>query len=203
MVKLALGVFVTAFALIWGGMYLSRPDRSIPPYSVGSQEGTAIAVHVPGWTSDAEIETLIARFRKVGRETGDFGPMKFRPTTPDDPLGRYRSLRVYIFTHDAWAEPDILHKYLEALNGLSEDRSMKDSFENAVRGFYRVEDGLEEGRIGSLLTEESAATAAFVHTLFKGPVTAPISGEASPESEIARPAPAPLPSPTTSATPGL
>ncbi len=68
LVKLALGVFFGSFALIWGGMFLSRPDRSIPPYSIGSQEGTVVAVHVPGWTSDAAIETLIERFRKVGRE---------------------------------------------------------------------------------------------------------------------------------------
>ena len=80
-VKLALMVFFGSFALIWGGMYLSRPDRSIPPYSIGSQEGTAVSVHVPAWTSDTEIETLIERFHKVGRETRNFGPMKIRPTT--------------------------------------------------------------------------------------------------------------------------
>ncbi|MGH7474628.1 MAG: hypothetical protein ACREJW_11865, partial [Candidatus Methylomirabilales bacterium] len=39
-VKLGLGVFVSSFILIGVGMFLSRPDRSIPPYSVGSQEGT-------------------------------------------------------------------------------------------------------------------------------------------------------------------
>ena len=49
-VKLALMVFFGSFALIWGGMYLSRPDRSIPPYSIGSQEDTAVSVHVPAWT---------------------------------------------------------------------------------------------------------------------------------------------------------
>ena len=58
-VKLGLGVLVGSFSLIWGGMYLTRPDRSIPPYSVGSQEGTAVAVHVPDGTSDHGIETLI------------------------------------------------------------------------------------------------------------------------------------------------
>ena len=79
-VKLALMVFFGSFALIWGGMYLSRPDRSIPPYSIGSQEGTAVAVHVPAWTSDTETETLIERFRKIGRETRNFGPMKISPT---------------------------------------------------------------------------------------------------------------------------
>ena len=106
-VKLALMVFFGSFGLIWGGMYLSRPDRSIPPYSIGSQEGTAVSVHVPGWTSDTEIETLIERFRKVGRETRNFGPMKVRPTTPDDPAGRYRRITIYIFTHDDWAEAAI------------------------------------------------------------------------------------------------
>ena len=30
-VKLALGVVVMSFTMIWGGMYLSRPDRTIPP----------------------------------------------------------------------------------------------------------------------------------------------------------------------------
>src|SRR6478736_4391330 len=99
-VKLALMVFFGSFALIWGGMYLSRPDRSIPPYSIGSQEETAVAIHVPYWTSDGEIETLIERFRKVGHETRNFGTMKVRPTTPDDPNGRYRRLIIYIFSLD-------------------------------------------------------------------------------------------------------
>src|SRR5215510_16585432 len=82
-VKLALMVFFGSFGLIWGGMYLSRPDRSIPPYSIGSQEGSTVAVHVPPYTSDTEIETLVERFRKVGRESRNFGIMKIRPTTPD------------------------------------------------------------------------------------------------------------------------
>lgn len=47
-VKLGLGVFVGSFVLISVGMFLSRPDRSIPPYSVGSQEGTAVATCRPG-----------------------------------------------------------------------------------------------------------------------------------------------------------
>ena len=38
-VKLALGVFFGFFILIGIGMFLTRPDRSIPPYSIGSQEG--------------------------------------------------------------------------------------------------------------------------------------------------------------------
>src|SRR5512138_2276207 len=84
-VKLGLGVLVGSFSLIWGGMYLTRPDRSIPPYSVGSQEGTAVAVHVPDGTSDPGIETLIERFRKIGRKSRKFEPMKINPTTPDRP----------------------------------------------------------------------------------------------------------------------
>lgn len=167
-VKLALGVFVGSFALIWGGMFLSRPDRSIPPYSIGSQEGTAVAVHVPPWTSDTEIETLIERFRKVGRETRNFGPMKIRPTTPGDPQGRYRRINIYIFTHDAWTDPDILHKYLTG-----EDRAVSEGFEKAVRGFYRLEDNEEEGRIGPLLHgKDTLGTAAYARELFKGSITA-------------------------------
>ncbi|MFM8551962.1 MAG: hypothetical protein ACKOCD_06580 [Nitrospiraceae bacterium] len=167
LVKLALGVLFTAFALIWGGMFLSRPDRSIPPYSIGSQEETAVAIHVPGWTSDPEIETLIERFRKVGRETHDFGKMKVRPTTPDDPAGRYRRITMYIFTHDSWAEPEILHKYLAG-----EDRALHEAFENAVRGLYRLEGDEEEGRIGPSLTgKDTAATAAYSRVLFKGSIT--------------------------------
>jgi hypothetical protein len=162
-VKLALMVFFGSFALIWGGMYLSRPDRSIPPYSIGSQEDTAVAVHVPPWTSDTEIETLIERFRKVGHETRNFGAMKIRPTTPDDPRGRYRRMTIYIFTHDAWAEADILHKYLAG-----EDREVRDGFRRALRGLYRLTETEAEGRIGPLVEgPDSAATAAYSRQLFK------------------------------------
>ncbi|MEE9172791.1 MAG: hypothetical protein V3U41_07790, partial [candidate division NC10 bacterium] len=55
-VRFGLGVFIGSFVLIFVGMVLVRPDRSIPPYSVGSQEGTMVAIHVPSRTSDAEIE---------------------------------------------------------------------------------------------------------------------------------------------------
>jgi hypothetical protein len=165
-VKLALMVFFGSFALIWGGMYLSRPDRSIPPYSIGSQEGTAVAVHVPAWTSDTEIETLIERFRKIGRETRNFGPMKIRPTTPEDSSGRYQRITIYIFTHDAWAEAPILHKFLTG-----EDRDVRDGFRRALRGFYQLTEREEEGRIGPMVDgPDSAATAAYSRQLFKEPV---------------------------------
>ena len=62
-VKLALGVLIGSFTLIWGGMYLSRPDRSIPPYTIGSQVGYIVAAHVPSDTTDLGIETLLKRFR--------------------------------------------------------------------------------------------------------------------------------------------
>ncbi len=89
-VKLGLGVFVGSFVLIWGGMFLTRPDRTIPPYSIGSQEGTAVAVHVPSWTSDTGIETLIHRFQKVAREGREFGLMK--PTAYFVNCGRARTV---------------------------------------------------------------------------------------------------------------
>ena len=165
-VKLALMVFFGSFALIWGGMYLSRPDRSIPPYSIGAQEGTAVAVHVPAWTSDTEIETLIERFRKIGRETRNFGPMKIRPTTPEDSSGRYQRITIYIFTHDAWAEAPILHRFLTG-----EDRDVRDGFRRALRGFYQLTEREEEGRIGPMVDgPDSAATAAYSRQLFKEPV---------------------------------
>ena len=167
-VKLALGVLVGSFALIWGGMFLSRPDRSIPPYSIGSQQGAVVAVHVPAWTSDSEIETLIGRFRKIGRESRNFGSMKIQPTTPGDPAGRYRHITIYIFTHEAWAEPDILRRYVEG-----DDRSVAEGFEKALRGFYRLDGLEEEGRIGPLVRgPDTAATAAYSRALFKGSIGA-------------------------------
>ena len=192
-VKLGLSVLVGSFALIWGGMFLTRPDRSIPPYSVGSQERTAVAVHVPGWTSDAAIETLIGRFRKIGRETRDFGKMKIQPTTPGDARGRYSRITIYIFTDNAWAEPEMLHRYLEPSFGTSDQRAMKESFEKAVRGFYRLDEIEEEGRIGPLLGgKDSAGTAAYSRELFKGQV---VAGES--------PAPARSPAPAGSGDRGL
>jgi hypothetical protein len=168
-VKLALSVFVGSFVLIWGGMYLSRPDRSIPPYSIGSQEGTAVSIHVPAWTSDGEIQTLIERFHKVGRDTRNFGPMKIRPTTPDDPSTRYRRITIYIFTHDAWAEAPILHKFLTG-----EDQEVRDGFKRALRGLYRLTETEEEGRIGPMVEgPDSAATAAYARQLFKDAVRQP------------------------------
>ncbi len=165
-VKMALGVLFGSFALIWGGMFLSRPDRSIPPYSIGSQERTVVAVHVPSWTSDTEIETLIERFRKVGAENRNFGSMKIQPTTLDDPKGRYQHIAIYIFTDEGWTEPEVLHKYVTG-----EDATVRDGFEGSVRGLYRLDEQEEEGRIGPVRRgKDSAATAAYSRQLFKGTV---------------------------------
>ena len=165
-VKMALGVLFGSFALIWGGMFLSRPDRSIPPYSIGSQERTVVAVHVPSWTSDTEIETLIERFRKVGAESRNFGSMKIQPTTLDDPKGRYQHIAIYIFTDEGWTEPEVLHKYVTG-----DDATVRDGFEGSVRGLYRLDEQEEEGRIGPVRRgKDSAATAAYSRQLFKGTV---------------------------------
>ena len=175
-VKMALGVLIGSFALIWGGMYLSRPDRSIPPYTIGSQEETAVAIHVPDETSDEEIEALIERFRKVGRETRKFEPMKVRPTTPDDPQDRYRRLTIYFFSDDTWAEPDMLHKYLTG-----EDRVVRGGFRRSLRGLYQLTESEEEGGIGPPLdSPEMAATQVYTRQLFKGPLSRPSARAAEP-----------------------
>ena len=171
-VKMGLGVFIGSFALIWGGMFLTRPDRTIPPFSVGAQEDTSVAIHVPPATSDAAIETLIRRFQAVSHQTRNFGPMKIHPTTPNDSDCPYRHIVIYIFTHDAWAEPDMLHRYLHAkeagASATSEDQAVREGFEKALRGLYKLEEDQEEGRIGPLPRGgDSPATAAYSRQLFK------------------------------------
>ena len=173
-VKLGLGVFFGFGIMIAVGTFLTRPERSIRPYGIGPQVGTAVEVHVATRTKDPEIESLVYRFRKVGRETREFGLMKIWPTTPGDPEGRYRDITIYIFGHDSCAEPESLHRYVAALaSETGEDHSFLEAFEQAVRGFYRLEDDEEEGRIGPLIgKEETPGTAASARVLFKGPLTA-------------------------------
>lgn len=186
-VKLAIGVLIGSFALIWGGMFLTRPDRSIPPYSIGSQEGEYVAVHVPSWTSDPEIETLIQRFGKFGRETRDFGPMKIRPTTPDDPKGRYRRMTMYVFTNEAWTEPELFHRYLGG------DEQTRRSVNKSVRGWYRLDEAGQEGRIGPVLAQgDTAATAAYARAIFTERLDGSASGEGgAPASSPSPPSVAP------------
>ncbi|RMH07147.1 MAG: hypothetical protein D6704_05565 [Nitrospirae bacterium] len=149
-VKVGLGIFVGAFLLIGIGMFLSRPDRSIPPYSVGSQEGTVVAIHLPPWTTDHEIAALIQRFQKVRRETHNFASMKIRPTTPQDSRGLYQRMTVYIFSSPEWAEPETLHRYLTASKGDQVDQAFKREFEQAARGGYRFDEQIEEGWLGPI-----------------------------------------------------
>ena len=165
-VKLGLGVLIGSFLLIFIGMYLSRPDRSIPPYSIGAQEGTVVAVHVPAWTSDPEIETLIRRFRKVGRETRDFGPLKIQPTTPDDPSNPYQRMTIYIFSDHNWTKPEMLHRYLTPDTGGMEDVFKRD-FELTARGGYRLDESGETGWLGPIDKQGTALPSTQV--LFQGP----------------------------------
>jgi hypothetical protein len=172
-VKLALGVLIGSFAMIWGGMYLSRPDRSIPPFSVGSQVGHIVAMHVPSDTTDQGVETLVKRFRKVGRQTHHFAKMKIQPTTPGDSGGWYRKVVVYVFDDDGWAEPEMLKKYLAG------DAEVVRKYEKAMRGYYRLQDQEEEGGLGPMPKAEVVSDATSI--LFKGRVTDPIPAEIEPE----------------------
>ena len=172
-VKLALGVVIASFTMIWGGMYLSRPDRTIPPYSVGSQVGHIVAMHVPHDTTDQGIETLVKRFRKVGRLTHHFAKMKIQPTTPGDPAGWYRKVVVYVFDDDGWAEPEMLNKYLAG------DVEVVRKYEKAMRGYYRLQDQEEEGGLGPMPKEDKVSDSTSI--LFKGRVTDPVPAEIEPE----------------------
>ena len=149
-VKIGLTVFIGSFLLIGLGMFLSRPDRSIPPYSIGSQVGPVIAVHLPPWTSDLEIKTLIQRFGSVGRETRDFGPMKIRPTTPDDPNGPYQRMTIYIFSDHTWTELGILRRYVTTTLENSEEKAFKEEFDLMVRGGFQIDLHGQQGWIGPI-----------------------------------------------------
>jgi hypothetical protein len=175
-VKLALGVFVGSFALIWGGMYLSRPDRSIPPYTVGSQSGHLVATHVPRGTTDQQIEMLLKRFRRVGHQTRDFGSMKIYPTTPGDPGGRYHNILIYVFDDHGWTETAVLAKYAAG------DAAVTRDYERSVRGYYRLQDREEEAGLGPV--SKNGEISNNTRILFKGRVTDPLPVEAEPETGI-------------------
>ncbi len=175
-VKFALSVFVGSFALIWGGMYLSRPDRSIPPYTVGAQAGPIVTTDVPRGTTDEEIESLVKRFRKVGHETRDFGRMKIHPTTEAGPGGRYRDIVIYVFDDHGWTDPEVLAKYLAG------DAVVTKDYERSMRGYYRLQDQDEEGGLGTIPKKGSVAS--NTRTLFKGLVTDPLPVEVETEQGI-------------------
>jgi hypothetical protein len=154
-------------------MYLTRPDRTIPPYSVGSQVGHIVAMHVPHDTTDLGVETLVKRFRKVGRQTHHFAKMKIQPTTPGDPNGWYRKVVVYVFVDDGWAEPEMLNKYLAG------DALVVKNYEKEMRGYYRLHDQEEEGGLGPIPRAEAVSDDTRI--LFKGRVTDPVPAELEPE----------------------
>ena len=156
-VKIGLTVLLGGLTLIAGGMFLSRPDRTIPPFSIGSQEGTVVAVHVPAWTSDPDIETLIRRFRKVGATHHDFRSMKVRPTTPDDPATLYREVVLYVFSDPQWTEPDTLRRYLathataDAGQQLSvEEAVFRQEFQRSARAGFTYSLGQTKGWLGPI-----------------------------------------------------
>ena len=143
--------------LIAGGMFLSRPDRTIPPFSIGGQEGAVVAVHVPAWTSDPDIETLIRRFRKVGLTDHDFRSMKVRPTSPDDPATLYREVVLYVFSDPQWTQPETLHRYLttrapaEAGNRLDKkEDAFRREFQRSARGGFIYSQGNTKGWLGPI-----------------------------------------------------
>ena len=171
-VKFALAVFVGSFALIWGGMWLSRPDRSIPPYTVGAQSGHIVTTDVPRGTTDEEVESLVKRFRKIGHHTHDFARMKIYPTTPGDPGGPYRQIMIYVFDDHGWTNPEVLAKYL------SGDAAVTKDYERSMRGYYRLLDQDEEGGIGPISKNGQATSGTRI--LFKGLVTDPLPVEAEP-----------------------
>ena len=165
-VKIGLTVLLGGFILIGGGMFISRPDRSIPPFSIGSQQGTTVAIHVPAWTSDPEIESLIRRFRKVGKEWHDFRSLKIKPTTPNDPNGFYQEVSLYIFSDPSWAEPDKLDRYLR-LNQAPEDQALVQEFTKAARGGFVYRDGAMAGWLGPIPSSMKHLAEQNVQLLFE------------------------------------
>ena len=158
---MGLGILLGGFCLIAFGMYLSRPDRTIPPYSVGAQEGTLVALHLPSWTSDPEIETLIKRFGEVGRATRDFAKMKIRPTTPQHEHGRYSTIQIIVFSDPAWTEPDTFHRYVVSETEKSQtpsDNDFRQQFEAHVRA------GLSRGQFWPCRMDRSVGIGASQKT---------------------------------------
>ncbi|MDH5429821.1 MAG: hypothetical protein OEY57_16790 [Nitrospirota bacterium] len=171
-VKMGLGILLGGFCLIAFGMYLSRPDRSIPPYSVGAQKGTLVALHLPSWTSDPEIESLLKRFREVGKKSRDFAHMKIRPTTPQDPRGRYQTIQIIIFSDPTWTEPDTFQRYVSGQNETaltSVDQDFRQQFEASVRGGYRADESGQAGWIGPWNCSQSTDRTLTMQWIFQDP----------------------------------
>jgi hypothetical protein len=183
-VQMGLGILIGGIGVISLGMFLSRPDRSIPPYSIGAQEGPLVAVHVPPYTSDPEIKTLLMRFGDVGRAKRDFADMKIRPTTPDDPRGRYQTLQIIIFSDPTWTEPDTLHRYVANDSDDSSEKTFRKNFEAAVRAGYRADAEGQAGWIGPWNRSGSTDRTLTMQWVFQE-----IWEEASPHAQTSSPAP--------------
>lgn len=146
LVKTALTISFSLIALTVVGMILTAPDRSIPPYSVMAQAGEAVTVSVPPGTTDAQIEALLARFRAVAHDDRNgFRKLKIKPTTPEDPAGRYQRMTIYVLDNPGLAEEPALKEYLA-----NADPMAKGSFERGVRGVYRLTVDSELGTLGLL-----------------------------------------------------
>ena len=183
-VLMGLGVLVGGVCIISFGMFLSRPDRTIPPYSIGAQEGSLVTVHVPPYTSDPEIESLITRFGAVGQANRDFAAMKIRPTTPDDPRGRYQTLQIIIFSDPTWTEPDTLHRYVANESEDSSEKTFRKDFEAAVRAGYRADAEGQAGWIGPWNRSGSTDRTLTMRWVFQETWK-----EASPQGQTSSPAP--------------
>ncbi len=171
-VKMGLGILLGGFCLIAFGMYLSRPDRSIPPYSVGAQEGSLVALHLPSWTSDPEIKSLLERFRQVGQKSRDFAHMKIRPTTPHHPLGRYQTIQIIIFSDPSWTEPDTFQRYVvgeSQKSPIPSDQTFRGQFEANVRAGYRADDTGQVGWIGPWNRNQSKDRTLTMQWIFQEP----------------------------------
>jgi hypothetical protein len=181
-VKMGLGILLGGFCLIAFGMYLSRPDRSIPPYSVGAQNGTLVALHLPSWTSDPEIESLLKRFREVGKKSRDFAHMKIRPTTPQNPLGRYQTIQIIIFSDPTWTEPDTFQRYVSGENEKSPNSSDQDfrrQLEASVRAGYRADESGQVGWIGPWNRSQSTDRTLAMQWIFQEPWPQSVEGATS------------------------
>lgn len=108
-----------------------------------------MAVHVPAWTSDPEIKTLIRRFREVVLATNDLRKLKIRPTNPEDPNNLYKEVTIYIFSDPSWTHPDILHRYLANLEG-KEEENFRLEFDQAARGGFIHIQGTTKGWLGPI-----------------------------------------------------
>jgi hypothetical protein len=126
------------------GMMVTAPDRSIPPYTVVAQVAENVSVSVPPQTTDPEIEALLFRFRVAGEgDRAGFRHLKIKPTTPQDPGGRYERVTIYILDNPGLAEESILREYVGG-----PDPTAKRAFERHVRGMYRLGPREEFGTLG-------------------------------------------------------